>query len=208
LRILSVILLTVVLCSCTKLTQPQENTTLLNNANTEIRLSTIKESNFKQVEAVFSSDKSKQQVFLVLSNLQQTPQWFDKLMSIKTLVKYNNKQFLTRSIINSPWPIRNRELITCVNTQFSKNETRIDILACPTKAEHTKQLVTVTKARSSWVIKQLPSGLTQIFYKAWLEPGGFIPATLFNHQLISSTKRTIRQLQKTLAQTEHNNYGY
>lgn len=71
-------------------------------------------------------------------------------------------------VMNSPWPLQKRELITCVNFKSNQKTTRIDITACPERARASKNLVSTTKAYSSWTIAPLSSKLTQSLTKLGL----------------------------------------
>ncbi len=211
-KILLIALMAIFMNGCATLRQQAalstEQSTEQSKASLVVKLIPVKNSQYMQVEGTFTSMRSRLLIFSLLSDLDLTEQWFDKLLSIETLVQYNNNQFLMRSVMDSPWPIQNRELITCVTTEFNQKTTLIDIRACSERARASKNLVSITKAYSSWTITTLSSKLNQITYKAWLDPAGNIPAVVFNRQLIASTKRTLSQLQVLLDKTESKNNTY
>jgi len=174
---------------------------------TNIQLSAVANSPFKQVNVQFYSSQPKQLVFRVISDLSKTVDWFDNLASIETLQAYSNTEFLVRSVINSPWPFTARELITCVATDFSKHQTRIKISACSNRVAKDANLVRITQAESSWLIEE-KSGLVKISYKAWIDPAGKVPIALFNQQLVYSTRKSIDKLRILIAKASPENYSY
>lgn len=171
-----------------------------------ITLTKHETSEFSQVNASFYASKNKSDVFRVISNLSLSPQWFDRLKSIDTLIFQDNNNFVLRSVISSPWPFTDRELITCVNTQFLEIQTIITITNCSEKAPDTSNLVRVKHANSLWTITPIPPNpklvsskdLTKINYQAWLDPNGYVPAFFFNQSLESSSLKSLTALKKLI----------
>lgn len=163
-------------------------------------------SKFSQVNSSFYVSKSKSDAFRTISDLSVSTQWFDRLKDIDTLAFEDNNNFVLRSIISSPWPFQNRELITCVNTLFLDIKTIITIKNCPNQHPETKELMRIKKADSLWVImpvvdfkKSSPDeALTKISYQAWLEPNGNVPAFFFNQSLKTSSLKSLKKLKKLI----------
>ncbi len=163
-------------------------------------------SKFSQVNATFYVSKNKSDTFRVISDLSLSTQWFDRLKDIDTLAFEDNNNFVLRSIIFSPWPFQNRELITCVNTQFLDIKTIITIKNCPSQHPETKELIRIKQADSLWVImpvvrfkKSSPDeALTKVSYQAWLEPNGNVPAFFFNQSLKTSSLKSLKKLKKLI----------
>ena len=174
-----------------------------------IILSEYEDSKFSQVNASFYVSSNKNDAFRIISDLSLSTQWFDRLKSIDTLVFEDNNNFVLRTIISSPWPFKNRELITCVNTQFMDASTIITIENCPTKHPETTELVRIQHANSLWTITSIPNNqqlssgkyLTKISYQAWLEPDGYVPAFFFNQSLKDSSLKSLIALKQLIENT-------
>lgn len=176
--------------------------------NIDVALNQYKQSNFKQVDATFFTHQSRALVFRVLSDLDKTSQWLPRLDSVKVLAVYNNHQYLLRTIINSPWPFQNRELITCVNTLFEENLTTITIFSCSDRVPLDDRYVRVQYVESSWTIKKMTDSLVEINYNAWIDPAGIVPAFIFNSELIDSTKIDLKKLQTLIENASLSQYSY
>jgi len=174
-------------------------------------LEDVPKSEFKRITANFTSPKSKELVFRVLSDLKRTSLWLAEIDSIETLAVYNNSQYLLRTIINSPWPFQPRELITCVDTSFEPNVTTITVVSCSERWPINKQYVRVKALSSSWRIVDISDTSeagVRITYRAWLEPQGNVPAFFFNQQLVSKTEASLSKLQEIIQASHLSQYSY
>jgi len=186
--------------------EPQE--ALKIKTASQIKLNQYKQSSFKQVEATFFTYQSKELVFRVLSNIKQTPQWLSRIDNLETLAVYNNHQYLLRTVINSPWPFKKRELITCVDTFFEENITHINISSCSEKVALNGQFVRLLNVESSWTIKKMSNSLVEVNYKTWIDPSGNVPAFIFNSELINSTRADLKKLQAIIENASLEQYSY
>lgn len=197
---------TLLLSSCVSTLQQKPKQPSDAIASLQLKLKQYKQSDFKQVEATFFTRKSKALVFGVLSDIKQVAQWLDRVESLQVLTVYNNHQYLLRTVIDSPWPFKKRELITCLNTDFTASVTTINIFSCSDRVPVDKQYVRLSKMQSSWTIKTLSDSLVEINYKTWLDPSGNVPAFIFNSELIDNTKISLEKLQKIIENAKLEQY--
>jgi len=178
------------------------------NGQLQVYLSTYPSSDFKQVNAMFNTNKSKELVFRVLSSLEQTTQWLEEIEQIETLSIYSNSEFLLRTLINSPWPFKQRELISCVTTSFEDTVTIIDVTSCSQRWPLSDKYVRVSEVASRWVITATSDSTAQVSYQTWLDPQGLVPAFFFNQQLKNSTEKALKKLQKIITTATLDQYSY
>jgi hypothetical protein len=198
---------TLLLSGCLIVRQEQKNESQLPLA-AEFQLTQFKDSDFKQVEATFFTHQSKELVFRVLSDIEQTSQWLDRVENLEVIAAYNNQQYLLRTIIDSPWPFKKRELITCVNTSFEENITTINIASCSERVPVNDLYLRLLEVQSSWRIKKISNTLVEVNYKTWINPAGNVPAFIFNSELIDSTKIDINRLQNIIDNSSLSDYAY
>ena len=201
----SLIALQFLLSGCMLIKQKQPDNF---KSNIQVKLTQYEQSAFKQVEASFLTSKSKELVFRVLSDIEQTPEWLERVDSLEVLDIYNNQAYLLRTIIAMPWPFKDRELITCVNTTFKEMMTTIDIYSCSERVPESGRYLRLPQVVSSWVIKKVSDGLVEVKYKTWLDPNGNIPAFIFNSELNDSTKIDFKKLQAIIENTSINDFSY
>jgi len=178
------------------------------NGPLQVYLSTYPNSDFKQVNATFNTNKSKEVVFRVLSSLEKTTQWLEEIEQIEALSIYSNSQFLLRTLINSPWPFKQRELISCVKTSFEDTVTIIDVTSCSERWPLSNNYVRVSEVASRWVITATSNSTSQVNYQTWLDPQGLVPAFFFNQQLKKSTEKSLKKLQKIIATATLDQFSY
>lgn len=195
------------LFACTAI-QPENSIADKINASSKFTLNQFEQSKFKQIEATFSTHQSKSIVFRVLSDIKKTPKWLARLDSLEVLSVYNNHQYLLRTIINSPWPFKDRELITCVDTFFEETETKINIYSCSDRVPLDSLYVRISEVESSWVISKKSKSEVEVSYKTWIDPGGYVPAFIFNYELIASTKADFKKLQFIIDKAVLSDYAY
>ncbi|GLS89514.1 hypothetical protein GCM10007916_05810 [Psychromonas marina] len=206
--IICVALISTQLISGCKIIPPEQKKQPQSVGDFEFELSPFKDSNFKQVEATFFTHQSKELVFRVLSNIEQTSQWLERVESLEVLTAYNNQQYLLRTVINSPWPFKNRELITCVNTHFEEKKTTINISSCSDRVPENTQYVRLSDVESSWTIRKISNSLVEINYKTWIDPSGNVPAFIFNSELIDSTESDLLKLQAIIDNASMDQFSY
>ena len=174
----------------------------------QVELTRYQQSAFKQVEASFLTSKSKELVFKVLSDIEQTPEWLQRVNRLEVLDIYNNQAYLLRTIIDMPWPFKDREIISCVDTGFQEMLTTIDIYSCSDRVPENEQYLRLPDVVSSWKIKEIDQETVEIKYKTWVDPNGNIPAFIFNNELINSTKIDFKKLQAIIEQTSIKSFTY
>lgn len=173
-----------------------------------VGLSPYHDSNFKQVEVIFFTHQSKELVFRVLSDIEKTSEWFTKIKSLDVLSVYNNQQYLLKTVIKTPWPFKDRELITCVDTTFEDLSTMISISSCSDRVSEGSKNLRIADVESHWVIEEVSESLVKVSYKTWLDPEGNIPSFVFNSELIDGTKNDFNRLKKIIESASLNDFAY
>ncbi|WP_261842341.1 START domain-containing protein [Aliamphritea ceti] len=164
-------------------------------------------SPFKQVRAHFIVKKPPTLVFRVLSDLQLTPSWFSYLRTLDTLEIYSPRSFLTRATLESPWPFLPRDLISCVTTHFAEQQITIKLKDCYDKYPLQERSLRITASDSQWIITKLGED-TRIEYQAWTDPGGNVPAFVYNSLLIDTTQETLNKLKQIINARSLSDYSY
>lgn len=180
---------------------PRSNLQQTKSPIAKIALVNVQDSDFHQINATFQVKSDKATTFKVISNLSTTKQWLPEVASIQTLKIYDFNNFLLRTVLDSPWPFKQRETITCVSTIFDEKTTHIDIKSCTKRYPVNESYVRVEHLKSSWRIKQLTNDIVEIDYQTWLNPAGNVPAYFFNQALFKQTKKSISKLQTLINST-------
>lgn len=178
--------------------KPATNDATLQNSEIAIHLTSHPESKFNQVNASFTVNTSKEIAFKVISDLAKTPLWLKEVSSIRTLKIYDFNNFLLQTILDSPWPFKPRETITCVATSFEDLTINIAIKSCNKRHPDSHNAVRISQLSSHWQITQIDDTSVNVQYSAWLDPAGNVPAYFFNQQLPTQTKRSMTLLKQLI----------
>ncbi|WP_271271692.1 START domain-containing protein [Aliamphritea hakodatensis] len=170
-------------------------------------LSEEKNSAFKQVKAHLITGKPPALVFRVISDLPLTPTWFSHLQGIETLEVYSPRSFLTRATLNSPWPFTDRDIISCITTEFGADQIIIRLKDCHTEYPQQDNTLRITASDSRWIISDL-GDQTRIDYEAWTDPGGNVPAFFYNALLTETTQESLSKLKQLLEIKSLADYSY
>ena len=87
-KILLIALIAIFMTSCAALRQQAALSTEQSKASLVVKLIPVKNSQYMQVEGTFTSMRSRLLIFSLLSDLDLTEQWFDKLLSIALASQY------------------------------------------------------------------------------------------------------------------------
>jgi hypothetical protein len=177
-------------------------------ADIKVELKQYKQSDFKQVVATFFTHQSKELVFRVLSNIDQTQKWLERVKVVEVLEIYNNQHYLLRTVISTPWPFKDRELITCVETTFNELITTINIMSCSERVPIDTLYLRLPQVESSWKIRKITNSLVKVEYQTWLDPAGNIPVFIFNNELIESTQADLKKLQRIIEDASLEQFAY
>lgn len=181
--------------------KPATKNATLQNSEIAIQLTPHPESKFHQVTASFTVNTSKETAFKVISDLAKTPLWLKEVSSIRTLKIYDFNNFLLKTILDSPWPFKPRETITCVATSFEDLTIDIAIESCNKRHPESHNAVRISQLNSHWQITQINDTSVNVQYSVWLDPAGNVPAYFFNRQLPTQTKRSMRLLKQLIEDT-------
>lgn len=198
------------LSACSSLQQSSEelpNQQISDSEEISVSLHEYPDSDFHQVKASFTTDQPAELVFRVLSDLAETPIWFEYLQTLDTLEIYTPRSYLTRATLSSPWPFQNRDIINCVNTEFTPQEINIRLTDCHARYPEQEGYHRVKQSASRWLINKAEQG-SIVHYTAWVEPGGTVPAFVYNALLPETTRKSMTKLRHIISEKQLSDYSY
>ena len=107
---------------------------------------------------------------------------------------------ITRSEIDAPWPVQNRELIVQyeIIPNVAHNQLRIITNAVPGYPYPlSEDLVRVPSSHAEWNVVQSGTGL-KVTYIMNIDPGGSVPAWIINMAIAEGPHHTFVNLKKAL----------
>jgi len=182
---------------------------LYDTSNTGLQLALASQANsvFKRINASFTVARSPQQLFSFLSNHANTPLWLEYAEQPQQLSVISLNEVLVSTRMRGPALISPRLVVSCIESTSEKGQIAIRARDCSHRLKERKEWqqlaqgsVAVNKLSASWTLTPIDSTSSHDEYQLWLEPGGQLPALLYNNLLLDSSKRSLTKLIELLNQ--------
>lgn len=140
------------------------------------------DSKFKAIRVVLELESSLSRMVAVLLDVNAGADWIYATKSSVLLKRVSATELFYYSEVILPWPFNNRDFIAQLKvTQDSA--TRVVRIDGPTIANYLpekKDIVRVARSEGKWVLTPVGKGHIRVEYTLRTDPGGDIPAWLFN----------------------------
>jgi hypothetical protein len=143
---------------------------------------TFPDSKFKAIKVELSVDATLSQLVAVLLDVNTGADWVYATKSSVLLKRISPSEVIYYSEVKLPWPILNRDFIAQLKA-VQDPATRVVTIYGPVVPDYIpvkKDIVRVRKSEGKWVITPLGKGHIKVEYTIRLDPGGDLPAWLFN----------------------------
>jgi hypothetical protein len=156
---------------------------------------------FKSLKAEFTINNTTiDELMAFLKNVDNYPKWQYNMVTAKILEKKTAEMMITRSEIDAPWPVQNRELIVQyeIIPNAARNQLHIITNAVPTYPYPlSDDLVRVPASHAEWNVVQSGTNL-KVTYIMNIDPGGSVPAWIINMAIAEGPHHTFVNLKKAL----------
>ena len=120
----------------------------------------------------------------------------------KTISKLDSNILFYETVTDMPFPIQDRYLKVKSTQILSESEWNSHSIALPAEKS---DMVVITNFDSRWHVVELPNHTISISYVVKTEPGGFIPAWLYNLAVDRGPYNTMMNLKNTLELKKNKN---
>ncbi|GAP74122.1 hypothetical protein W04_0634 [Pseudoalteromonas sp. SW0106-04] len=147
---------------------------------------------------LFVADARTAQLLTLLYNTQQASQWLHAVQEVRLLHSQGNRNRVY-TVINSPWPVADRELYTqsCYQ-RVNDYTTELRVHAYNPNIARKSDRIRITTLTANWRMTQQDDGLL-IRYQVFADPGGKLPRWLSNKVSLKSVSKTMMSLKSQLA---------
>ncbi len=100
-----------------------------------------------------------------------------------------------------PWPVAKRDVIirSKAHVEPDSGALIIDFLSAPDLLPHEADYVRIEKLQGLWQLRPLDGNRTEVTYQIHLDPGGWVPAWLFNRIIADIPLDTLQNLARELS---------
>jgi hypothetical protein len=161
---------------------------------------TFPDSKFKAIKVELLLQTSLSRLVAVLLDVNTAPDWVYATKSAVLLKKISPSELIYSSEVRLPWPFSNRDFIArLVTTQDPR--TRVVTVYGPTMGDYVpekKDIVRVKHSEGKWIITPESNGYLRVEYTLRTDPGGDIPAWLFNMFVTRGPLESFEKLQQQI----------
>lgn len=160
-------------------------------------------SRLKSVRAeVLIRDITIEELKTHLMDIENYVTWQYNLVEAQVLEQVNDSEVIMRTVIDAPWPVNNREVLTrmTARTNTASGVLMVEGQVIPYDYPAKKGLVRVPFSRSSWSVTQVNGNDLTVAYSLSVDPGGSLPAWLVNLAVAEGPYESFRNLKKQLSQ--------
>jgi len=159
---------------------------------------TDENSSLKSFKGVMEVHSTMDKVTSLIGNVKNFDWWDDDIREIKVLGFEKDKFFKYYLIYDVPWPFFDRDL--CVETlvTIDPKTGRRTYMArpLPNVIPENPDMVRIKNYWQKWTIIPMEKGVIKLVLEGFVDPGGTVPAWLYNMVITDTPLKVMREVQK------------
>ena len=164
-------------------------------------------SKFKAIKVELELDATLSQLVAVILDVNTATEWVYATKSAVLLKQVSSSELYYYSEVRLPWPLSNRDFIARLIVSQDPY-TRVVTIDGPTVADFVpekKDIIRVKKSEGRWIITPVAKNHIRVEYTLRTDPGGDIPAWLFNLFVTRGPVESFENLQQQLKKPVYSN---
>ncbi|MEZ4924256.1 MAG: START domain-containing protein [Crocinitomicaceae bacterium] len=157
-------------------------------------------SDFKEYKGVAFVNASRERVAEVVLRISDYINWFPDCMESKRLKVISPTELIVYYVIDSPWPIKDRDAVVRMNIKdlADKQTILIDFEAATGFKDEVDGIVRVPKSSGYWKFISSGEG-TKVIYQNHADPGGSVPAWVVNMFVVDAPFETLSAIRTKIS---------
>ena len=160
---------------------------------------TTDDTGLKQVKVVTQVKASLSSLVSFLSDSSAFPEWMDKVAKVEKIKDISEKESLTYTVIDSPWPEKDRDSVLYSRWEQDPETLVVtkNILSEPQYVNETSGMIRANTFEAAWVLTPRKNGLVEVAYESEFDPGGNAQGWLLEMFTYEMPFNTIKNLRAT-----------
>lgn len=160
-----------------------------------IKTRTTKDNLF-EFKATTTINQSVEKVLAILTDYKSYPKWSYKTKAVKVLERINENKHYNYTVIDFPFPLKDRDVITLSTTTKRPDKSiLISLVAKPDKIAQSDDYVRMQNVRGFWLLKPLSDQKTELTYQFASESMG-MPTWLIESFALESPKHNLTKIRE------------
>ncbi|AUM12135.1 START domain-containing protein [Ketobacter alkanivorans] len=153
-------------------------------------------SPLKQVKVVTNVKASLSSLVSFLSDHSAFPEWMDKVAKVEKLKDISEKESITYTVVDAPWPERDRDSV--LYSRWEQNpETLVvtkKVFSEPQYLNKDSSMIRSPSFEAEWVLTPKSGGMVEVAYTSDYDPGGDVQGWLLDMFTYEMPYNTIKNL--------------
>ncbi|MES2720313.1 MAG: START domain-containing protein [Pseudomonadota bacterium] len=150
---------------------------------------------YRDVYAVTTMPGTTAGIESVLGDVAAMPQWAARVHAARLIKRQNNLAWIHIQY-RLPYPFKPRDVVVRSERTLNGGVISIRSQAVRGYAREVPGKVRLYAVQSSWRLTPQPDGMVKIELWGSAEPGGLVPAVIYNYNLADDALQTLRQLRR------------
>jgi hypothetical protein len=157
-------------------------------------------SRFKSIVAEVIINSTLNELLQLLMNIPQYTEWQFNTIEAKPLKRISSSEQIYHSVVEAPWPVIDRDMVTRIRINFDadKKEASIDAEGIKGILAPSEKYVRVPASHAHWIIKQESEKKLRIRYTMQIDPGGSVPTWLVNWAAAQAPYQSFKNIKEIL----------
>ncbi len=146
----------------------------------------------------------------LLDDTKSYTQWMHKCIEAKLLKKINERERITYLVVDSPWPVYDRDSIcySIIHQDKKSLAIRIDVIGKMNYIGIKSGRIRIPRMKGHWLFKPTKSGTIMVVYQMHSEPGGSIPDWLANSSVVDIPYLTLLKMRSIIKKKRYRDARY
>ncbi len=157
-------------------------------------------SDFKAFKGIITLNTDFESIHQILTDHSIHHEVFPNNAGAKLIDEKEGEFQIYYSLVDSPWPVDDRDGVYKTVFDFQENTRRYYIEAIDGYVEEKPDVVRISETRSEWVLTKMEDGMIKIEYEVFSDPGGSVPSWLANAAIVDQPIETLSAIRERLKQ--------
>lgn len=126
-------------------------------------------------------------------------QWIKMCESVKMLDRVSDEEVYFYTVLNFPWPLKNRDSVFHVTTQVNPDSSKVVINMRSKNDYYPMQKFVRMHTDTSYTFEQMDEGRIKFTWDINSNPGGNLKPSVFNKRLPADTLKDVEYLKRLLS---------
>jgi hypothetical protein len=196
---LKFVLLLIVAFSCDLYSQEKPWIKEMDKNGITVYLRDYQGSQLKEFKAQAIIKAPLKNILNLLTDFRNYPKWLFGNRNTILFENKNNIEFIYYTIIKSPKPVEDRDLIVEFKiVEATNSKILIKTGTLPNYVNEKPGIVRVKQFVGTWELNKINDNETLVITQCHTEPGGNIPAWIINYMIIAGPYETLENMKKML----------